>query len=629
MEKPYPLNWSAAKASEFYNIPAWGEGYFFVNEDGHIAARLDGLQAIDLHAVSLELKAQKLSYPVLIRLPQILRARINELCGVFANAIKQSGVKTDHIPLYPIKVNQQRTVVEHVLSSQTTDIGLEIGSKTELLAALGLLQSENSWLVCNGYKDRSYIRIALFAQRMGINVFIVVEKLSELALIIQECKALDVIPKLGVRVRLTSIAEGNWQNTGGRNSKFGLGTLDLLQLIEVLKKNNSGHWLQLLHFHMGSQISKLEDFSVGLREAMQIYRQLHLNKINIQYVDIGGGLAIDYAAQRDTSSFSKAYSMQAYANTVISVIGDVCASNQLPVPKVFSENGRAMTAHHAVLVTNVVEVERKQSYSPEADALDDKCETLTEFVDQIESFKSSGEPVPAHIVKQFEQQMEKLFVSGKINLNQRYLGERYVQDCMIAQEQYQADAALVSKYYCNFSIFQSMPDVWGLNQIFPIIPLARLNEPPTEQARLHDLTCDSDGQVSVYTYSKGLSDSLPLHFVKPNEDYVIGCFLVGAYQEILGDVHNLFGDTHTANVELGSGGELKITEVEVGDCINELLSGIHLDGNRVVAQCRQRLADNGLSQDDQQDIMTEIEDALYSYTYLDSIDRVTHRIKGN
>lgn len=629
MEKPHPLSWSATEASEFYNIPAWGEGYFFVNDSGHIAARLDDAHEIDLHAVSLELKAQKLSFPVLIRLPQILHARIKELCGAFANAIKRCEIETDHIPLYPIKVNQQRTVVEHVLSSQTAGIGLEVGSKTELLAALGLLQTENALLVCNGYKDRSYIRIALFAQRMGINVFLVVEKLSELALIMQECKALGVIPKLGVRVRLTSIAAGNWQNTGGRNSKFGLGTRDLLQLIETLKSNESSDWLQLLHFHMGSQISDLEDFTVGLREAMQIYRQLHLNKINIQYVDIGGGLAIDYSAQQDTSSFSKAYSMQAYADKVIGVIGEVCASNQIPVPKVFSENGRAMTAHHAVLVTNVVEVEHKQNYSSVPDAPEDKCETLTEFIDQIEKLKESGEPLSAHVVKKFEQQMENLFLSGKLDLKQRCLGERYVQDCMIAQERYQPDTVVASKYYCNFSVFQSMPDVWGLEQIFPIIPLARLKERPTEQARLHDLTCDSDGQVSVYTCSKGLSDSLPLHFIKPKEDYVIGCFLVGAYQEILGDVHNLFGDTHTANVELSSGGKLKITEVEAGDCISELLSSIHLDSEQVMVHCRRRLADNGLPHEEQQDIMAEIEDALFSYTYLDSVDRVTHRIKGN
>ena len=629
MEKPHPLNWSAAKASEFYNIPAWGEGYFFVNKDGHIAARLDDVHEIDLQAISLELKAQKLSFPVLIRLPQILHARIKELCIAFANAMERNGIKTEHIPLYPIKVNQQRTVVEHVLSSQDAGIGLEVGSKTELLAALGLLQSANSWLVCNGYKDRSYIRIALFAQRMGINVFIVIEKLSELALIMQECNRLGVSPQLGVRVRLTSIAAGNWQNTGGRNSKFGLGTQDLLQLIEALKNNNSSHWLQLLHFHMGSQISDLKDFSVGLCEAMQIYRQLHLNKINIQTVDVGGGLAIDYSAQQDASNFSKAYSMQAYADTVIGVISDVCTSNNLPIPKVLSENGRAMTAHHAVLVTNVVEVEHKQSNSLALEALDGKCETLTEFIDQIANYKKNREPLPSHVVKKFEQRMEKLFLSGKIDLKQRFLAERCVQDCLISQEQFQAHEAMVSKYYCNFSIFQSMPDIWGLEQIFPIVPLARLNEQPTERARLHDLTCDSDGQVSVYTHSGGLSDSLPLHFVKPKEDYVLGCFLVGAYQEILGDVHNLFGDTHTANVELGSGGELKITEVETGDCISELLSSIHLDSDQVMVQCRQRLMDHGLSQDDQQDIMVEIEDALFSYTYLDSVDRVTHRIKGN
>ena len=629
MDKHYSENWSIDKASKFYNIPAWGEGYFFVNEHGHIAARIDDANSIDLHAVSEELKTRKLSYPALIRLPQILHARINELCGAFAQAIEQSVIETEHVPLYPIKVNQQRTVVEHVLSAQPAKVGLEVGSKTELLAALGLLKSPGAWLVCNGYKDRSYIRLALFAQRMGINVFIVIEKISELRLIARECSSLDITPRLGVRVRLTSIAAGNWQNTGGRNSKFGLGTHDLLCLLEELRRQKCSHWLQLLHFHMGSQISNLQDFSLGLREAMQIYRQLYLHGIDIQYVDVGGGLAIDYSAQQDTGSFSKAYSMQAYADTVINTIGEICVSAELPIPKVLSENGRAMTAHHAVLITNVVEVEQKQHHQSVAQLHASGCETLVEFIDQFSKARKNNNTLPDQVVKSFEQQMEQLFISGQIDLQQRSLAESYIQDSLVSQSQVLTNGVVASKYYCNFSVFQSMPDVWGLGQIFPIAPLARLQEQPFEHARLHDLTCDSDGQISKYTCADGLVDTLRLHSVNPGEDYVLGCFLVGAYQEILGDVHNLFGDSHTANVELGKGGELVITELETGDCASELLSSIHLESDQVMVNCQQRLKDHGLPHDDQQNILAEIEDALFSYTYLDSVDRVTHRIKGN
>lgn len=627
MAKQHCANWDAAKACEFYNIPAWGEGYFYVNERGHMAVRLRDEHEIDLHEVSLELSARKLSFPVLIRLPQILHARINALCHAFSDAIKAGGFDTQHIPLYPIKVNQQRTVVEHVLSSTQTEIGLEVGSKTELLAALGLLNSPRGILVCNGYKDRAYIRIALYAQRMGIQVFIVIEKLSELELIDQECSRLGVTPNLGVRVRLASIAAGNWQNTGGRNSKFGLGTHDLLCLLDELKRRNCKEWLHMLHFHMGSQISNLDDFSLGLREAMQIYRQLHMNDINIRHVDVGGGMAIDYSAQHDTGNFSKSYSMQAYANLVINSVGEFCHTNNLPIPGIFTENGRAMTAHHAVLITNVVEVERK--YSGQADDLSRQswCETLAGITDQIAQAKRENEQVSKELLENFEQQIEQQFLAGEIDLLQRSQAESFLQDCLIRQDQTQSP--IVDKYYCNFSIFQSMPDIWGLKQIFPIVPLARLDEQPNEQARLHDLTCDSDGQISLYTCQGRLSDALPLHSILPGENYVVGCFLVGAYQEILGDVHNLFGDTHTANVERGEQGELIITELETGDCVDELLASIHLDSEQVLIRCKQRLTDHGLPQVDQEGILTEIEDALFSYTYLDSIDRATHRIKGN
>lgn len=629
MVKQHTTHWNAARADEFYNIPAWGEGYFYVNEYGHIAARLGDADEIDLHAVSLELSARKISFPVLVRLPQILCARIGELCKAFTHAIEQSDIETEHTPLYPIKVNQQRTVVEHVLSSHVSGIGLEVGSKTELLAALGLLDSAQGLLVCNGYKDRSYIRIALHAQRMGMRVFIVIEKLSELALIIKESTRLGVIPKLGVRVRLNSIAAGKWQNTGGRNSKFGLGTQDLLRLLEDLKKNDFDHCLQLLHFHMGSQISRLDDFSLGLREAMQIYRQLRLNDIDIRYIDVGGGLAIDYSAQHNEGSFSKAYSMQAYADVVINTIGRNCKKYKLPIPQVFSENGRAMTAHHAVLITNVVEVERKQNGVANIRSKDNCCETLSEFADQIGQAKKEHKSLPKQMLDNFEQQIEHQFIVGEIDLQQRSMAECYLQECRAMQNERPGKETVADKYYCNFSIFQSMPDIWGLDQIFPIVPLARLNEEPTEQARLHDLTCDSDGQISTYTYEDGLQCTLPLHPINPDEDYVLGCFLVGAYQEILGDVHNLFGDTHTANVERGNRGELIITELETGDCVDELLRGIHLDSDQVMMRCQQRITDYGLSQVDQESILTEIEDALFSYTYLDSVDRVTHRIKGN
>ena len=620
--------WDIAAAREFYNIPVWSEGYFDIDSNGHIVAKLDNDSEIDLFEVGQELQKRELSFPILIRFPQILRSRIDELCLAFRQAISEGDFDTVHTPLYPIKVNQQRTVIENILSTKQPNIGLEVGSKTELLAALGMLRAKNALLVCNGYKDRSYIRIALYAQCMGIQVFIVIEKLSEFVMIEQECARLGITPQLGVRIRLSSIAGGNWQNTGGRNAKFGLDTQDLLRLLDALKKQDRYQWLRLLHFHMGSQISNLDDFSQGLQEVMQIFSQLNANGFNLDYVDVGGGLAVDYSAQQDTSYFSKSYSMRAYARAVINSIGEFCVSNNLSFPHVFTENGRAITAHHAVLITNVVETDATVSKQTNILQYKNWNETLLHSARQISELIEQNMPVPIEQIDEFQQLANQQFLTGRLDLKQRAQIESFINSCLHAQVDSTKQGYTANKYYCNFSIFQSMPDVWGLQQIFPITPLARLDEPPTQRARLHDLTCDSDGQISTYTCAGKLTSSLSLHPITTDEQYMLGFFLVGAYQEVLGDVHNLFGDTHTINVECNVHGELLLTELESGDCIDELLASVHINGKEIVENCDFRLNENDVAKDVQNDILEEIKDALFGYTYLDSIDRVTHRIKG-
>jgi len=532
MTKTCSENWNVEKARKFYNIPVWGDGYFDINNRGRIIARLDKTKEIDLYEVSQELRARGLSLPVLLRFPQILQARINELCSAFTTAIGESKYNTTHTPIYPIKVNQQRTVVEHILSSDQQSIGLEVGSKTEMLGALGLLVLNKGLLICNGYKDRSYIRIALYAQRMGIRVFIVIEKLSEFALIEQESSRLGITPNLGVRVRLNSIAAGNWQNTGGRHAKFGLGTHDLIQLLDNIKTRNCDHWLRLLHFHMGSQISKLQDFTQGLSEAMRIFGELHASGINIGYVDVGGGLAIDYSAKQDASYFSKEYTVQAYARSVVYSIGDFCSSNNLPTPNIFTENGRAMTAHHAVLVTNVVAVDRKINKQCDIQEYEEWNETLFEPARQIANTVKRNKKVPEETLEAFHELVNQQFLEGKINLRQRAQAECFLQNNLAKLERFNkegSDAILyaANKYYCNFSIFQSMPDIWGLKQIFPIVPLTRLDEQPTEDARLHDLTCDSDGQIPIYTNDGSLCSTLGLHPIRQGEVYMLGFFFGG------------------------------------------------------------------------------------------------------
>ena len=619
-------SWCISQAREFYNIPIWSEGYFDVNSLGHIVAKTDAEHEIDLVEVVQQLVAQKISLPVLLRFPQILQARVKQLCEAFEKAAVNSGYPIQHTAFYPIKVNQQKSVVEHLLLSKVKRVGLEVGTKTELLAALGLMQSSNGALICNGYKDRAYIRLALFAQDMGIELFLVIESYSELALIIEESEALNIKPILGVRVRLNTIAAGKWQNSGGHEAKFGLAAMDLLNLTDALKQQGWEQQLKVLHCHMGSQISNQQDFESGICELMSWYREFHQQGFSPDIVDIGGGLAVDYSSTRDTSYFSKAYNIETYAQTVIDTIGQYCMREKLPFPHVVSENGRALTAHHAVLVTNVVDVESAddKAQTPlkykHAEQVNTKKSNIAEagqgIRQQIEQLRKNGkisDQEQQNILKQCAQQ----FADKHINLQQRVELERYLS----ASSQ---DRLSVDKYYVNLSVFQSLPDAWGLDQIFPIMPLSQLDEQPNQQAVLHDLTCDSDGQLKYYPYAGEVHRSLFVHAIH-RQQYLMGFFLVGAYQEVLGDMHNLFGDTHAVNVKLTSDNDIQLFDFEIGDCVHELLSTIHIDPSRVVENCRDKmqLANN-------QDLtmrLNEIEAALHGYTYLDSMNRPAQRIK--
>lgn len=591
-----------------------------------MVAKIDAQYEIDLVEVAHKLSAQGVSLPVLLRFPQILQARVKQLCAAFERAAANSGYPIQHTAFYPIKVNQQKSVVEHLLSSEVEKIGLEVGTKTELLAALGLMRASNGALICNGYKDRAYIRLALFAQDMGVDLFLVIENYSELALIIEESQALNIKPILGVRVRLNTIAVGKWQNSGGHEAKFGLTAMDLLNLIGALKQQGWEQQLRVLHCHMGSQISNHQDFESGISELMSWYREFCQQGFSPDTVDIGGGLAVDYSSTNDTSYFSKAYDVDTYAHTVINVIGQYCKHEKLPFPHVVSENGRALTAHHAVLVTNVVDVEsvtdKEQSltnYKPTQQVdtrASDSAQVAHDIRQQIEQLQKNGkhsDQAQQTILKQCAQQ----FAQQNINLQQRVELENYLSAS--SQERLSVD-----KYYVNLSVFQSLPDAWGLDQIFPIMPLAQLDEQPNQQAVLHDLTCDSDGQLKYYPYAGEVHRSLPVHAVH-QQQYLMGFFLVGAYQEVLGDMHNLFGDTHAVNVSLTTDNEIQLSDFEVGDCVHELLSTIHIDASEVIENCRHKmeLARN-------QDLtvrLAEVEAALHGYTYLDSMSRPAQRIK--
>ena len=625
--------WSIDRAREFYSINEWSEGYFDIDTQGHIVAKPDKVTSIDLMQVCEEIKNQGLSLPVLVRFPQILRARVKEIDAAFQQAALSKQCDIKHTACYPIKVNQQRTVIEQILSSDCDELGLEVGSKTELLVALGLIKSKQRKLICNGYKDRAYIRLALYAQCMGVDVFIVIENPSELPMIRQECERIGVTPQLGLRLKLNSIAAGRWQNSGGKDAKFGLDTQDVLYCLEKLTQWDRCCWLKLIHFHMGSQISKLNEFAVGIQEAMTVFGEIVKRAFELEFIDVGGGLAIDYASQHDASYFSRAYSIQEYAHTIVNTIVTHCQQHAIKLPTIITENGRAIAAHHAMLITNIVKVrdDEEPKYEPVNSA--NGCQVLYEKGHALlramhHNCRDIGEDKHT-----FERMLQEKFLQGEVGLQQRAWAESVISNLEASHESLDRDlshhsSTATEQYYCNFSIFQSMPDVWGLGQIFPIVPLSRLDELPTKNTRLHDLTCDSDGQISRYAFNKIIHDYITLHELSEEEEYMLGFYLLGAYQEVLGDMHNLFGDTHALNVEKNSNGRLQFSEIEIGDCVNEMLASIHLSSDWIIQQCEQYLSDDCQAMNvTTQEILEEINNALYGYTYLDSIDRPAHRIK--
>ena len=601
--------WSLEQTKQLYAIQQWGDGYFSVNDQGHVCVKPQSSSKveIDLFEVAEALKSKGLNLPVLIRFTDILPDRIHRLQLAFDSARVAHAYQGHYTPVYPIKVNQQGNVVEAIVSAD--NIGLEAGSKPELLAILGLAKPGGT-IVCNGYKDRMYIRMALMGQLMGLSVFIVIEKPSELELILEEAGKLQVKPLIGLRVRLSTISAGKWQNSGGEKSKFGLHANEVLQLLDRLRQANMLDCLQLMHFHMGSQIANIHDIKLALKEAGQFYRQLRELGANITTVDAGGGLGVDYDGSGSRRECSINYSMREYADNIARAFAETARDYDLPQPNIITESGRAITAHHAVLITNVTEVESL------------KGSRLTgRFTNVSEAYHNA----------QFDMaEARARFVQGDIGLADLAEAEkRYVGLCQQIQSQLnpdnhhhreilqELDEKLADKVFCNFSLFQSMPDIWGIDQIFPIMPIHRLDEQPTRRAVLQDLTCDSDGRIDQYVDRQNISNTLPLHAISAGDDYLIGFFMVGAYQEILGDMHNLFGDTHSINVELDANGGYRFGEFMEGEDVSELLDYVHIDTAALKTAYRNKLAQASLTQEQRQNFEQELLAGLNAYTYLE------------
>ncbi len=601
--------WSIEQAKQLYAIQQWGDGYFSINDRGHVCVKPQSTSKteVDLFEAAQTLLGKGLNLPVLIRFTDILPDRISRLQQAFDQARANHAYAGHYTPVYPIKVNQQGNVVESIVSAE--HIGLEAGSKPELLAILGLAKPGGT-IVCNGYKDRFYIRMALMGQLMGLSVFIVIEKPSELELILEEAAKLQVRPLIGLRVRLSTISAGKWQNSGGEKSKFGLHANEVLQLVGGLKAAGMLDCLRLMHFHMGSQIANIHDIKLALKEAGQFYRQLRDLGANITTVDAGGGLGVDYDGSGSRRECSINYSMREYADNIVRAFAETARAYGLPQPDIITESGRAITAHHAVLITNVTEVESLQGASHPA----------SRFGNVSEAYHNA----------QFDMaEARARFVQGDIGLADLAEAEkRYVGLCQQIQAQLnldnhhhreilqELDEKLADKVFCNFSLFQSMPDIWGIEQIFPIMPIHRLNEQPCRRAVLQDLTCDSDGRIDQYVDHQNITNTLPLHDIGEAEDYLIGFFMVGAYQEILGDMHNLFGDTHSINVELDGEG-YRFGEFMEGEDVSELLDYVHIDTAALKEAYRRKLNAAELTGEQKQAFEAELLAGLNAYTYLE------------
>jgi arginine decarboxylase len=634
--------WTVEEAREHYNIRGWGAGYFDINSKGNIVVRPNSKSAhdIDLKDLVADIQSKGYSLPVLIRFSDILKASITNLANSFKNSIEEYGFKGQYHGVYPIKVNQQRQVVEEIVKfGQPFNIGLEAGSKPELHAILAILDNPEALLVCNGYKDEAFIRLALMSQKLGKKVFIVVEKLDELLLIDKVAKELGVQPNIGLRIKLVSAGQGRWSSSAGEYSKFGLNTMELMEALEIAKNKNILDCVKLIHFHLGSQITNIRRIKDSLKEVGRFYSELMKLGCNIQYIDVGGGLGIDYDGSRSTFASSTNYSVQEYANDVVYHLLEICKAEDLPHPNIISESGRAMTAHHSILVVNVLDVTSFPEWDDQIEIADDAPEVVKEIFSVLDTTSNKNLTEAWHDAVHLKDEAQNKFLQGLISLNDRALAERiYWGICrkiekLTSRLKFLPDdirtlkTKLADKYFCNFSVFQSVPDSWAIDQVFPVVPLQRLNEEPTRDATLEDITCDSDGRIDTFIGThRGTENTLRVHALQPGENYPLCIFLTGAYQEILGDLHNLFGDTNTVHVSLNDNGSLKYEQIIEGENVTDVLDYVQFSGDELAGRidgfligCVQR---GTVTQKEADDFLKLYKAGLNGYTYLVKPDAV-------
>ena len=577
--------WRIEDSEELYNITGWGTSYFGINDKGHVVVtpRRDGV-AVDLKELVDELQLRDVAAPTLVRFPDILDNRIEKMSSCFKQAAEEYGYKAENFIIYPIKVNQMRPVVEEIIShGKKFNLGLEAGSKPELHAVIAVNTDSDSLIVCNGYKDESYIELALLAQKMGKRIFLVVEKMNELKLIAKMAKQLNVQPNIGIRIKLASSGSGKWEESGGDASKFGLTSSELLEALDFMESKGLKDCLKLIHFHIGSQVTKIRRIKTALREASQFYVQLHAMGFKVEFVDIGGGLGVDYDGTRSSNSEGSVnYSIQEYVNDSISTLVDVSDKNGIPHPNIITESGRALTAHHSVLIFEVLETATLPEWDDEEVIAPDAHELVQELYGIWDSLNQNKMLEAWHDAQQIREEALDLFSHGIVDLKTRAQIERLywsitreinqiAEGLKHAPDEFRGLSKLLAdKYFCNFSLFQSLPDSWAIDQIFPIMPIQRLDEKPDRSATLQDITCDSDGKIANFISTRNVAHYLPVHSLKKTEPYYVAVFLVGAYQEILGDMHNLFGDTNAVHVSVNEKG-YNIEQIIDGETVAEVL----------------------------------------------------------
>ncbi|MCW5827988.1 MAG: biosynthetic arginine decarboxylase [Deltaproteobacteria bacterium] len=628
--------WTVRDSAELYGVENWGASYFSIGDNGNLFVHPRGPNGprADLRAMTDDISRRGLTTPLLLRFSDVLNDRVSRLSRAFQKSIETYNYKSSYRPIMPVKVNQQRHVIEELVQyGRPYNLGLEAGSKPELLIVLAFMNDPEAVIVCNGYKDSEYIETALLAQKLGRKPFIVLDRFAEAAEVIAVSRRIGVRPLIGARVKLNARGAGKWNESTGERSKFGLNASEMVKLVELLEKEKMLDCLQLLHFHIGSQITHIRAIRDAVREASIVFCDLHKMGANLKYLDVGGGLAIDYDGSRSNFHSSKNYSLQEYANDIVSEVGTYCDERHVPHPTLLSESGRALVAHHAMLVFDVLGVNELQPPDEQPEPPKDAPAPIQELWNILKNLSHRNYQELYNDLLVLREDIATDFSRGRIDLKTRALAEQYMASCTkkflkildevekIPDELENVRNLLTDTYFCNFSIFQSIPDHWAVDQLFPIMPIHRLNEKPSRRGTIADLTCDSDGKIDEFIDPHDTKHFLELHRFKPGEPYYLGVFLVGAYQEILGDLHNLFGDTNAVHVKVNDDSSYTIGHVVQGDSVTDVLSYVEYDKSQLVNMMRDAtemaLRDGRITFEEARQLISHYDRGLAGYTYLE------------